>query len=319
MFKVPNGQDPYSAIGKYIRDHITVIEDIIAVIKINEVETNQLFMVDTNEENYFIWETDWWEGEEDVTLIDFFPVSEAQRANQSVQSADTISRRDAIETIFNEPLCESGMKERTAIAVVLAIYEKIKSLPSAQPVDKDIDVPIKDCISRQSAIAEIARWIGYIDEDMINRIQIGLNRLPSAQPEPCDDAVSRKAVYEAMVEKGQHSRRYKLGEIWELNGDEIREALDTVPSAQPETHDKRTKTHLCDCISRQDAIDAFYKYPNIYWTTLDVLTKIDALPPAQPEGWLEQNKDKILQAGMEGREIDFRIGGRLFAIREKAQ
>lgn len=127
MFKVPNGQDPYSAIGKYIRDHITVIEDIIAVIKINEVETNQLFMVDTNEENYFIWETDWWEGEEDVTLIDFFPVSEAQRANQSVQSADTISR--------------------------------------------------------QMAIAEIARWIGYIDEDMINRIQIGLNRLPSAQPD----------------------------------------------------------------------------------------------------------------------------------------
>lgn len=40
---------------------------------------------------------------------------------------------------------------------------------------------------------------------------------------------------------------------------------------------------------------------------------------AQPEGWLEQNKDKILQAGMEGREIDFRMRGRLFAIREKAQ
>ena len=74
-----------------------------------------------------------------------------------------------------------------------------------------------------------------------------------------------------------------------------------------------------DTISRQVAIDAFYKYPNMYWTTLDVLAKIDALPPAQPEGWLEQNKDKILQAGMEGREIDFRIGGRLFAIREKAQ
>ena len=133
MFKVPNGQDPYSAIGKYIRNHITAIEDMIAVIKINEVETNQLFMVDINEENYFIWKNDWWEGEEDVTLIDFFPVSEAQHANQSVQSADTISRRDAIEAIFNEPLCESGMKERTTIAVVLAIYEKIKSLPSAQP------------------------------------------------------------------------------------------------------------------------------------------------------------------------------------------
>lgn len=38
-----------------------------------------------------------------------------------------------------------------------------------------------------------------------------------------------------------------------------------------------------DTISRQVAIDAFYKYPNMYWTTLDVLAKIDALPPAQPE------------------------------------
>lgn len=47
--------------------------------------------------------------------------------------SDLISRQAAIEAIFNEPLCESGMKERTAIAVVLAIYEKIKSLPSAQP------------------------------------------------------------------------------------------------------------------------------------------------------------------------------------------
>lgn len=140
MFKVSNGQDPYSAIGKYIRNHITAIEDMVAVIKINEVETNQLFMVDINEENYFIWKNDWWEGEEDVTLIDFFPVSEAQHANQSVQSADTISRRDAIEVIFNEPLCESGMKERTAIAVVLAIYEKIKSLPSAQPTLYGYDI-----------------------------------------------------------------------------------------------------------------------------------------------------------------------------------
>lgn len=47
--------------------------------------------------------------------------------------------------------------------------------------------------------------------------------------------------------------------------------------------------------------------------------KFADLSTAQPEGWLEQNKDKILQAGMEGQEIDFYIGGRLFTIREKAQ
>ena len=40
-----------------------------------------------------------------------------------------------------------------------------------------------DLISRKAAITEIARWIGYLDEDMINRIQIGLKRLPSSQSE----------------------------------------------------------------------------------------------------------------------------------------
>ena len=77
MLKVPYGQDPYSVIGKYIRDHITAIEDIIAVIEIDDITTNQLFMVDMDEENYFIWNNDWYEGEKVVALIDFFPVSEA--------------------------------------------------------------------------------------------------------------------------------------------------------------------------------------------------------------------------------------------------
>lgn len=49
------------------------------------------------------------------------------------------------------------------------------------------------------------------------------------------------------------------------------------------------------------------------------VTRLLSLPSAQPEDWMEKNKERILQAGMEGREIEFRIGGRLFAIREKAQ
>ena len=39
----------------------------------------------------------------------------------------------------------------------------------------------------------------------------------------------------------------------------------------------------------------------------------------KPNDWMERNKERILQAGTEGREIEFRIGGRLFTIREKAQ
>lgn len=132
MFKVSNGQDPYGAIGKYIRDHITAIEDMIAVIRINEVETNQLFTVDMNEENYFIWKNDWWEGEEDVTLIDFFPVSEAQRANQSVQSADTISRQAAIDAIRNNVFAVTPTQIDTKIDCI----ECVEALPSAQPERK---------------------------------------------------------------------------------------------------------------------------------------------------------------------------------------
>ena len=36
-------------------------------------------------------------------------------------------------------------------------------------------------------------------------------------------------------------------------------------------------------------------------------------------GLLERNKERILQAGLEGREVELRIGGRLFRIREVAQ
>lgn len=42
---------------------------------------------------------------------------------------------------------------------------------------------MSDLISRQDALDEIRRFSGYLDEDMINRIRIGLNRLPSTQPE----------------------------------------------------------------------------------------------------------------------------------------
>ena len=48
------------------------------------------------------------------------------------------------------------------------------------------------------------------------------------------DIIYRQAAIEALLEKGQRSKRYRLGDIWELNFDEIREAIATVPSAQPE-------------------------------------------------------------------------------------
>lgn len=48
-----------------------------------------------------------------------------------------------------------------------------------------------------------------------------------------DDLISRQAAEIAFVEKGQLSRRYKLGEVWELNYEEIRDVLNDLPSVQP--------------------------------------------------------------------------------------
>jgi len=72
---------------------------------------------------------------------------------------------------------------------ILDILDNAKDERGAVPMrlvrtafDK-LSEPCEDTISRQDAIDEISRWLGYLDDDMIRRIQIGLRRLPSAQPE----------------------------------------------------------------------------------------------------------------------------------------
>ena len=43
-----------------------------------------------------------------------------------------------------------------------------------------------------------------------------------------NELITRRNIELALLDKGQHSRRYRLGNIWELNYDEIREVLDDV-------------------------------------------------------------------------------------------
>lgn len=78
-----------------------------------------------------------------------------------------------------------------------------------------------------------------------------------------------------------------------------------------------------DTISRQAAIDLLKKwsdgYSYIEVETNSAIKAFEEIPSAQSKDWMERNKERILQAGIEGREIECRIGGRLFAIREKAQ
>ena len=79
LINVSKGQDAYSVIGDYILNHVTAIEDMIAVIQVNGVIMKELYMVAMNSDGYYYWNNDWWEGESDVALLDFFPVSDAER------------------------------------------------------------------------------------------------------------------------------------------------------------------------------------------------------------------------------------------------
>lgn len=52
-----------------------------------------------------------------------------------------------------------------------------------------------------------------------------------------NELITRKNIELALLNKGQHSRRYKLGDIWELDYYEIREVLDDIDAdAQPVVH-----------------------------------------------------------------------------------
>ena len=63
-----------------------------------------------------------------------------------------------------------------------------------------------------------------------------------------DDLISRQAVIDALGERPMVwvGSDYELGARNQYDADVL--ALETVPSAQPETHDKRTESHACDLI-----------------------------------------------------------------------
>lgn len=55
-------------------------------------------------------------------------------------------------------------------------------------------------------------------------------------------AIDADKLYMAFVEMGQENRRgkYKIGENWELNGEEIRQVIDNAPTINPELIGKGT-------------------------------------------------------------------------------
>ena len=90
--------------------------------------------------------------------------------------------------------------------------------------------------------------------DEIDNAIATLVNLPSAQfatDTNVGGTVSRQAAIDALAEELYHNEEDYRTAVKAIGG---------LPSAQPETHDKRTETHECDLIGRQEAIDAVAKW-----------------------------------------------------------
>ena len=110
IFKVKKGQSPYYVIERYIYEHTEVMEDMIAVLEIDGVRTNELLEVDAYYDGW-IWLNDWWEGQPEIALIDYFPVSQACNPKNAVpiewlRQKQNEHTNDGFEWIYDEIINE---------------------------------------------------------------------------------------------------------------------------------------------------------------------------------------------------------------------
>lgn len=89
------------------------------------------------------------------------------------------------DLISRRALCDYALNQKDKSVTP----NDIMRFPSAQPVDKDMNVPVNDCISRAAAIDAMCElmhhWFGCDTKDEIREIKRELEKLPSAQPETC--------------------------------------------------------------------------------------------------------------------------------------
>lgn len=179
---------------------------------------------------------------------------------------DPIERQDAIDAIKAVPGGNWSSKR-----YVTAIKELPSAQPEQRPLTEDDYAYCAECDH-----VEMCRWYPMYGCEFKSR--------PSAQPDPCEDAVSGMAVEEMLKdllpERG----------MWEIEGDEVKtavcetvrdalEGLWKLPSVTP-------KLPECeDAVSRKAAIRMFCELLD---TTEEnpvtcIRQVLDRLPPAQPD------------------------------------
>ena len=187
-------------------------------------------------------------------------------------TGDSINRQQAIEAVRKAKFC---------FRIENDIYFKICSGAIDEILNKIIDAHVKAL--EDLPPAERARF--WIDSEG------KISALPSGQiatDTNVGDTISRQQAIEDVEEYADRLQMvdwkenpgvpYKVHALnWCIN------TLRELPSAQPETHDKRTETHACDLINRQQAIEAFEPEHHTDWYTPTIIKTLEELPQAQQD------------------------------------
>ena len=174
-------------------------------------------------------------------------------------------------------------------------------------------------LNEDDVLKEIDRWIGYLDEDMITRIKIGIKKLPSAQPLfSCDhekdhiaevskmDCISRQAAI-AVADYTDYPG-LAIEDVKKVT-DEVVKGLKQLPSAQSEPCE--------DTVSREKVFEYFVSLWECIGTIMDrdewedvCKTTANELPSAQPSFSQHHENDAYYDGYDNGYNAGFEAGQR---------
>ena len=107
---------------------------------------------------------------------------------------ELINRKEAINLVDEYIFTAAQIKNKDMFDALLDMKDDFKEMESEDHIINNSvhlcdscaykypDCSCEDAVSRDDVLTEIGRWIGYLDEDMIARIKLGMKKLPSVQP-----------------------------------------------------------------------------------------------------------------------------------------
>ena len=110
-------------------------------------------------------------------------------------------------------------------------------------------------LDEDDVLKEIDRWIGYLDEDMITRIKISIEKIPSAQPYTDEE-----------IQKMQDLEQAELDKAFELGKEEGRKEAQREPQWIPCSETVDIPDHeILACDLHGEMMFGYLEYKDEQW------------------------------------------------------